>query len=202
MRLAIFVLVVAIPIAGCTTVRCQHASDPDACAARERAARSEADTREANRRAAHGAARDAREPCRRGDIGACRIVIENDADAAERLLAATTACGHDSASACVVGGEIAASGGDHPRALAMFRKGCDLRDAAGCTGAAALDPEHAFDLDQQACNLGDQPACFRVGRAYLTTAQRNDGIGLITRACKAGVRDACELLGRVEVETR
>jgi uncharacterized protein len=171
-------------------------SDPGSCKerfARERAARAQ--------RPIDGRACDA------GDAEACSRAAHFDEEYGypeDALLNYERACGARIAAACVGAGLLLREGRgarrDAARALARFRRACELEYREGCAAAAATtaDPRERAAFQERGCLLGSAELCAPAGDFVAETdpsrAQRLYRIG-----CAVDSAAACASLGRLAV---
>jgi hypothetical protein len=152
--------------------------------------------------------------CANGDRGACRgmtrteanrdallIACKNgDDDACDKALADGMPRGPALARLCELGvvercreAAEAASGAELIRVL---RIGCILDDGESCLALSkrTTDPLFAAGLVRTAC-LGDEKTCMTYGDAQEAAGDHEVAVNAWSRACKAGISDACRKMG-------
>jgi TPR repeat protein len=201
---ALGVVAAATLLAACGCMLAGHGSGYDECVANEASREeSERNARRARKRERDEARRH-EEPCRRGDPQACLVVgtwgKRNGVAAATVEAQLAVACGGGLVAGCLEAAPYARARGDTATAIARYRRACELRDPAGCLGAAQLDPASRPELERAACDAGDGGACLRVGEAQLAAGRRADATAWLTRACRLQQPVACQRLGAMDVE--
>lgn len=201
---ALGVAAAATLLAACGCEQYGHGGAYDECVANEA---SRGDRERAARRARERERDEARRneaPCRRGEPQACLVVAtwgKRNAVAEAAVEAQfAVACHGGLVDGCLEAAPYARARGDTATAIARYRRACELRDPAGCLGAAHLDPASRPELERAACEAGDGGACLRVGEEQLAAGQRADATTWLTRACRLQQPVACQRLGAMDVE--
>ncbi|WP_187858533.1 sel1 repeat family protein [Helicobacter pylori] len=100
---------------------------------------------------------------------------------------------------------------DFEKAIALYKKACDLEVGGGCFNLGALyhngqgvekNLTKADQFYSKACNLKEGLGCNNLGDLY----QKGEGVkqdskkaaALFEKACKLGVQEACEMLKKLK----
>jgi serine/threonine protein kinase len=124
------------------------------------------------------------------------------------------ACDKGDAAACVALAEAAEAAKEFDRAADLYRKACDGKAAAACTGFGVLfnrglgvarDAAQAATYYERGCTLGDMAGCNNLGTLYqfgsIGFRDPVKAAGLYERACTNGQLDGCANLGLLLLDT-
>jgi hypothetical protein len=91
-------------------------------------------------------------------------------------------------------------------ALQRYAVGCSLDEGRSCLAAARLDPARELEFMEVACRLEHPQGCIRAAQIYSDpTSAHHDTVRartMIVDGCKRSIDELCEMLGKLEVETR
>jgi TPR repeat protein len=153
--------------------------------------------------------------CDAGDVSACcrrdAMLFEREFQAGDASPAAVRAC----RAACDAGDAdgcyryalfLGYHGGDPAPATAAYLRACDAGAFGGCADLlasairSAPTVEEAIAPFRTACDAGDVPRCFALGRRLLYDDRVEEAAAPLGRACDAGHPPACEALGQALLE--
>lgn len=143
------------------------------------------------------------------------VLVPDAPRAAEGARAFEAACDKSYAPGCTHLGELYLHGigveRDLDRARRLLAEGCEAEDWYGCTLLGELYESgripdrglaEARELHARACDHDVPRGCAGLGRLLLAGPERERGIDLLGRACRAGDGSGCRELGRLQAEGR
>src|SRR4051812_46841389 len=143
------------------------------------------------------------EACRGGNFQACYEAGTRDLPVNERIARREleAACGADIGGACWQVGLLVS--GDFfsldraSRALGLFLRACELREARGCAEVARMHPDEGrrADFAERACRMGAAASCAKAGDARLAS-DPGRARQLYELGCEARESEACVALDR------